>query len=177
MTGAGDIEKCERRERGLSRLATAAPSLGVYKQHVMETLTKKDHEDPEYRQFYLTHFKGGSPANHDIVYPTAVDAVRAVREQGGIPVLAHPGQMNSWESLPELVAAGLLGIEAFHPDHSAADEVHALDEAKRFDLLVTGGSDYHGKYGASPSLGTAWVAPDVAGPCVAELFERETHLG
>lgn len=158
-------------------IATAAPSLGVYKQHVMETLTHKDHEDPEYRQFYLRHFKGDSPANHDIVYPTATDAVRAVREQGGLPVLAHPGQMNSWESLPELVAAGLCGIEAFHPDHTGADEVHALDEAKHFNLFVTGGSDYHGKYGASPSLGTAWVAPDVAGPCVAELFERETHLG
>ena len=50
-------------------VATAGASLGVYKQHVMEALTHRHHEDPDYQFFYQCQFKGESPANHDIVYP------------------------------------------------------------------------------------------------------------
>lgn len=158
-------------------VATAAPSLGVYKQHVMESLTHRHHEDPDYRFFYQCQFKGKSPANHDIPYPTAADAVRAICEQGGIAVLAHPGQMNSWESIPELVDAGLAGIEAFHPDHGPMEVALAFEAAERHGLFVTGGSDFHGKYGASASLGAAYVMPEEAGPRVDELFAREGSLG
>ena len=157
-------------------VATAGASLGVYKQHVMEALTHRHHEDPDYQFFYQCQFKGESPANHDIVYPAAADAVRAICEQGGVAVLAHPGQMNSWASLPELVAAGLAGIEAYHPDHGPVDTSLAFEAAARYGLFVTGGSDYHGKYGAPASLGEACVMPDEAGPRVEELFAREARL-
>lgn len=155
---------------------TAGQSLGVYKQHVMESLTHRHHEDPDYQFFYQCQFKGESPANHDIRYPAAADAVRAVREQGGVPVLAHPGQMNSWASLPELVQAGLLGIEAYHPDHGAVEEELAFEAAARYGLFVTGGSDYHGKYGAPAALGEAFVMPEEAGEAVEQLFRREREL-
>lgn len=157
-------------------VATAGASLGVYKQHVMEALTHRHHEDPDYRFFYQCQFKGESPANHDIVYPAAADAVRAICEQGGVAVLAHPGQMNSWASLPELVDAGLSGIEAYHPDHGPADTTLAFEAACRYGLFVTGGSDYHGKYGAPASLGEAFVMPEEAGSRVQELFAREARL-
>ena len=155
---------------------TAGASKGVYKQHLMESLTHRHHNDPDYRFFYQCQLKGDSPANHDIVYPAAPDAVRAVREQGGVAVLAHPGQMNSWGAIPELVAAGLQGIETFHPDHGPVDEELAFEAAARHGLFVTGGSDFHGKYGAPASVGAAFVMPEEAGAAVEELFARETSL-
>ena len=157
-------------------VSCAAPSFGVYKQHVMEALTGRHHEDPDYRFFYQCRFKGDSPANHDIRYPDPVAAVRAICEQGGVAVLAHPGQMNSWASVPDLVAAGLSGIETFHPDHDAVAEQLAFEVAAKHGLFVTGGSDYHGKYGASAAMGQAFVIPEEAGARVEELFAREARL-
>ncbi len=128
----------------------ARASTGIYKQHIMEALTRRPHTDPDYQFCYQCWFKGDSPANRTVEYPTAVEAVRAIREQGGMPVLAHPGQTKSWAIVPELVGAGLMGIEAFHPDHGPVEEGLAFELAERLGLFVTGGSDYHGKYGSSP---------------------------
>ncbi len=155
---------------------TVGQGTAVYKQHVMEALTRLPYTDPDYQSCYRSWFKGESPANHDITYPSAVDAVRAICEQGGVPVLAHPGQTDSWALVPELAKAGLLGIEAYHPDHGAAEERLAREAAERFGLFVTGGSDYHGKYGAAPALGTAFVRPEEAGQRVDALFEAEAAL-
>lgn len=157
-------------------LDVAGPSTAVYKQHIMEALTRRPHADPDYRFCYQCWFKGDSPANHDIDYPTPTEAVRAIREQGGVPVLAHPGQTKSWAIVPELVGAGLMGIEAFHPDHGEVEQSLAFEIAERFGLFVTGGSDYHGKYGNSPALGTCFVCPEEAGGMVEALFAREAGL-
>lgn len=154
----------------------ARASTGIYKQHIMEALTRRPHTDPDYQFCYQCWFKGDSPANRTIEYPTAVEAVRAIREQGGVPVLAHPGQTKSWAIVPELVGAGLMGIEAFHPDHGPIEEGLAFELAERLGLFVTGGSDYHGKYGSSPALGTSFVCPEEAGSKVEGLFASEASL-
>ena len=157
-------------------VAVAGQSTGVYKQHIMEALTHRPYTDPDYQFAYWCNLKGESPANHDITYPVATDAVRAIREQGGVPVLAHPGQMDSWDYVGELVAAGLEGIEAFHPDHDEADEDRAFELAREHGLFVTGGSDFHGRFGKPEAPGCRFVAPEEAGERVAELFEREQGL-
>jgi predicted metal-dependent phosphoesterase TrpH len=67
-----------------------------------------------------------------------------------VPVLAHPGLANRDELIPELVEAGLMGIEAFYPEHSAGQITAYREMCKRLDLIATGGSDFHG-----PSVGGA----------------------
>lgn len=157
-------------------IQVARDSTGVYKQHVMEALTHLPYHDGEYQWFYQRLFKGSGVAAHDIGYPTAVDAVRAIVGQGGTAVLAHPGQMDSWSALPRLVDAGLAGIEAFHPDHAQADVDRALATAREFGLFVTGGSDYHGRYGAPAHVGVCFVTPAEAGEAIDALFAREATL-
>ncbi len=75
---------------------------------------------------------------------TPVDAVAVIRAAGGLAVLAHPGWAQRDEMIPELVAAGLDGIEVYYPDHTPAlvDRYAAL--ARRYGLLMTGGTDFHG---------------------------------
>ena len=102
--------------------------------------------------------------------------MRAIREQGGVPVLAHPGQMDSWSIIPDLVEAGLMGIEVYHPDHDAGDERRAREAAAHHGLMMTGGSDYHGRYGGPAGMGACFIEPDEAGSVVADLFAREAGL-
>lgn len=81
--------------------------------------------------------------------PEPAEAVQWIRAAGGVPVLAHPTWVIlSGEELFRLVRtlkeAGLLGIEAFYSTHKPQQTSEYLDLARRLDLLVTGGSDFHG---------------------------------
>lgn len=53
-------------------------------------------------------------------------------------MLAHPQQMNSWDAVPALVAAGLMGIEAFHPDNDDAASARCFELARRFGHYMYG---------------------------------------
>ena len=77
----------------------------------------------------------------------APEAVELIRAAGGIPVLAHPGRMETLKVIRSLVHFGLGGIEAFYPSHSESEIKKFLQIANRFGLIVTGGSDYHGARG------------------------------
>lgn len=138
-----------------NRLSSA--STCAYKQHIMAALIDEPYGTPAYKALYNALFKGGGIADRDIEYVDARDAVRAIVSDGGLPVLAHPGQMDSWDVVSELVSCGLAGIEKYHHDHDAADEAHAQDLAERFGLFVTGGSDYHGVFGKPKHLGERWI--------------------
>lgn len=77
-------------------------------------------------------------------------AIHLIREAGGIPILAHPPLYKlSPDALEELVATlskqGLLGIEAIYSTYNRADESQMRLLAKRYQLAISGGSDFHGK--------------------------------
>ena len=104
------------------------------------------------REVFDRYLADGGPADAP---KHAVDPVRAVellRGAGGVVVLAHPalfGARDGGEEIPEatlgdMVDAGLAGVEARHPAHTAAavDRWSAL--ARRYGLVVTAGSDHHG---------------------------------
>lgn len=156
--------------------AAASASGSVFKQHLMWALTGLPYTDAGYQAFYREHFKNGGIADRDIVYPDALDAVRAIREQGGTPVLAHPGQTDSWGLVDELARAGLQGIEAHHPDHTPADTARARAAAERCGLFVTGGSDFHGAFGRPSALGVCRIGAEEAGAAIPLLFAREAAL-
>ncbi len=79
------------------------------------------------------------------------EAVRAVREAGGVAVFAHPratsrGRVVPDRMIPELADAGLFGLEADHEDHTPAERAHVRALAERLGLVVTGSSDFHGTH-------------------------------
>ena len=76
------------------------------------------------------------------VAPEAVVAI--IHAAGGLASLAHPGVTRRDEYLEAWAAAGLDAIEAYHSDHSPADQERYLERARALGLLVTGGSDFHG---------------------------------
>lgn len=130
----------------------------IYKQHMMHALTDAPFQSEQYQSLYRSLFKGDGIASGDITYVCAIDAVEAIVKDDGIAVLAHPGQLDSFELVPTLVSHGLRGIERNHFDHTPA-HVERVDElARTYHLVMTGGSDYHGIYGKGVSLGK-WVSP------------------
>jgi 3',5'-nucleoside bisphosphate phosphatase len=81
---------------------------------------------------------------------TIQDVITAIRRSGGVPVLAHPILVrcnDNWLTeveMARLVEMGLQGIEVYHFRMNDSAQLHFLELAKRFDLVVTGGSDEHG---------------------------------
>lgn len=75
---------------------------------------------------------------------TPTEAIAAIRKANGIPVIAHPGLVKTRLPFDDLIASGLLGIEAYYPTHNAETITHCLAIASSYGLVVTGGSDSHG---------------------------------
>ena len=97
------------------------------------------------------------------------EAIGLARESGGVPVLAHPhtlGINRSHEMADVLVrlrSAGLVGLEATYGAYHRHEREGYADLARRFGLIVSGGSDYHGSYKPGLELGTGYgdlVVPD-----------------
>ena len=88
--------------------------------------------------------------------PTFAEGVKWIRGAGGISSLAHPVRVKGDVPalMPELCEMGLMAIEAYHSDHTPADTALYLDLARRHNLRVTGGSDFHGAVKPDVSLGT-----------------------
>ena len=88
--------------------------------------------------------------------PQFAEGVDKIRQAGGIASLAHPVRVNGNVPvlMPELCAAGMNAIEAYHSDHGAEDTALYLELAGKYGLLVTGGSDFHGEVKPGVRLGT-----------------------
>lgn len=126
----------------------------IYKQHIMNVLTDSPYDSIHYQNLYKRLFKGEGVASGDIVYADAFDAVRAIKADGGTAVIAHPGQLDSYDLIPELIEAGLDGIERNHPDHTESDHQKVERLSDQYNLIMTGGSDYHGHYGPPTQIGS-----------------------
>ncbi|WP_339226243.1 PHP domain-containing protein [Oceanobacillus sp. FSL K6-2867] len=142
-------------------IEAAKPSETVYKQHVMQQLTNASFSSAAYQSLYRKLFKGDGPAAGDIEYADAFDAVHAVVADGGVAVVAHPGQLDSYDLIPELAEIGLAGIERNHMDHDEQDVLMVEALAERYQLLMTGGTDYHGSFGTHIQVGdiTSQISP------------------
>ncbi len=98
--------------------------------------------------------KKGKPAWVPKAKLTAAEAIELIHEACGLAVIAHPGLYHRDEVIPPLVEAGLDGIECFYTRHSTSMTEHYLMLAEKYDLLVTGGSDCHGKNKGRPLIGS-----------------------
>jgi predicted metal-dependent phosphoesterase TrpH len=87
----------------------------------------------------------GRPAYEPVNALTTTEALRIIREAGGVAVMAHPGRTGVDHMIPKLVAEGLSGIEAYHSSHSKTVAESYRRLADSMGLLVTGGSDCHGR--------------------------------
>jgi 3',5'-nucleoside bisphosphate phosphatase len=142
-------------------LAEVAEMVGagqIGRPHIARVMLKKGyaHSIDEAFDRYLGN---GKPAYVDKYRISCRRALGIIRGAGGIPVLAHPyllgiKQASELENLiVALKKSGLAGIEVFYPEHPPQATAFYKELAERHDLLITGGTDFHGSLKPEIQLG------------------------
>ena len=123
----------------------------------------------------------GRPAYVERERMSPRDTIRALRDGGILAVLAHPVQLACDNRaqletiLRSLIGLGLNGIEVYHSDHTPEQTRQYLDLARKYDLAVTGGSDFHGAAKPDVKMGRPRVPLSVvrAHPAAAGLLKGQ----
>lgn len=129
-------------------------------------------------EYFEKYFGLGRPAYVTTEFVAIPEAVAAIKAAGGVPVLAHPGLYRGdggekdkklalqADFFPELLAFGIEGVEVFANYHTPEETTYFLEACRRHNLLVTGGSDYHGDFAGrilgEPQLDEAYLPPLLA---------------
>ena len=140
-----------------SILRYSAGSKAIYKCHIMHALMDYGYTTELYGSVYDEIFDANEGLCAEQVrseadfYPDVKFVLTLIKASGGIPVMAHPKVFDSLDLLEELAAEKLIdGAEVYHSsaDEKYRREISALCE--RYNLIRTGGSDFHGFYNHYP---------------------------
>jgi len=134
--------------------------------HIAEVLVRKGYVKST-KEAFDRYLSEGKPAYVSRELPDSREAISWIHEAGGVPVLAHPQwtQLKGQELLTmcrTLQECGLMGIEVFYSTHTRRQTSEYLELARTVDLLITGGSDFHGT--AKPGIGVGKGRGDLKVP-------------
>ena len=127
--------------------------------HVAAALVRKGHVG-HLQEAFDRYIGSGRPAYVPRYKLSPFEAVAAILAAGGCPVLAHPGLGVGDRIIHQLAERGLVGLEAWHSQHTPSNTRRALRLAEELGLLVTGGTDSHGPGGSHPVEVGAIDVPD-----------------
>ena len=121
-------------------------SMAPGRPHIASALKKAGHVN-SHNEAFDRFLKDDGPAYEPYEKFTAQEGIELLLSCGAVPVWAHPyifrgGTVET--ILPVLIEAGLMGIEVYHPTHSVSQTRKLEEYRQKYDLLMTGGSDYHG---------------------------------
>ena len=144
----------------LDRVMEIAKGGSLGRPHLAQALFEAGHVR-SYDSAFDTLIAKESPAYVSRVGLTPLEAVQLVVAHGGVPSLAHPFTVVGLDRLmPELAAAGLAGIETYYGSHPPTMTARCLEIARQYDLVPTGGSDFHGRGDHGAPLGGTFVPPE-----------------
>ena len=125
------------------RVQELAQGGSIGRPHIAKALLDKSYVSSE-KQAFDKYIGRNGPAYVEREKLLPVEAVRLVVEAKGLPVLAHPANIDNLDNLlTVLKAAGLVGIEVYYGEYSPDTVDAMLKVAHRYDLIPTGGTDYH----------------------------------
>ncbi len=126
------------------RVQEIAGGGSVGRPHIAQAMLEKGYIS-SIKEAFTDYISRDGPAYAEREKMTPAEAVAMILQAKGLPVLAHPFTTNDPEAMiVELKKAGLVGIEAYY-DGYTADKVNQLvDLANKYNVIATGGSDYHG---------------------------------
>lgn len=126
----------------------AKDAKAIHKQHLMRAMVEMGYATTIYGELFNELFASGKGRIAvSIRYPDIREVAQAVRQAGGIAVLAHPGLYHGLDLLYELAKDELIdGAELYHPRNGTENLPKIAQIIEDFSLLKTGGSDFHGMY-------------------------------
>lgn len=153
-------------------LASAKGNVG--RPHVAQMLLKHKYVS-NFNQAFQKYLGRDSPGFVDVDRVSAEHAIDLIHEAGGISVIAHPGIEKLDGRLSTLKEMGLDGVEVNHPAHKGSTKTALKAQAKRLGLLVSGGSDSHGRHSAC-KLGDLGITVDELEQLRASANKRRSRL-
>jgi predicted metal-dependent phosphoesterase TrpH len=155
-------------------LAARAGKGSAGRPHIAALMMDKEYV-PDIASAFDLWLSRGRPAYVPRVKLNAETAIGLALESGGVPILAHPHTLGINRAEPmsrlldELKGQGLVGIEAIYSSYHRHEREGYTDLARRFGLIPSGGSDYHGAYKPGLELGVGYGDLHVAESVVEEL--------
>jgi len=158
-------ERVERVEKMLSLLRDAGIELdsslidkpvnagSVGRLHVARAMVRQGFVS-DTKEAFRKYIGRGRPAYVPRSHISPGQSCRVIRQARGIPVLAHPSLLHGDKLIKALVSEGIMGIEAFYSKATPEVSGHYCRVAKKYGLIVTGGSDCHQNEGEGRLLGT-----------------------
>lgn len=112
-----------------------------------------------FNEAFMRYIGDGGPAFVEQDFPSPQAAIEAIHQGGGVAVWAHPPLNLAEELMPSFVEWGLDGVECNRPNLSPGEVDHLRRLAELHQLMITGGSDWHGPR-RNFELGTFWLKPE-----------------
>jgi len=127
------------------------------------------------KEAFTKYIARGGPAYVNREKLTPVEAVVAILEANGLPFLAHPGDLDDAERLiRELKRDGLVGIEVYYGTYPPRKIARLESLAKKYDLIASGGSDYHG---LDSTIGAEMGCQDIPKASLERLISLGSQKG
>ncbi|WP_343248320.1 PHP domain-containing protein [Diplocloster hominis] len=136
--------------------AYAADSSAIFEPHIMQGIANLGYTNAIYGPLMDELIGKKGKCYVPIEYPDIYDVIDIMHDAGGLVVIAHPGQFRSIPLVRQLAASRRIeGIECYHYRNTEEDTRELLKIARANDLIITGGTDFHGMNSRQPyPLGT-----------------------
>src|SRR5512136_804298 len=126
------------------RVQEIAGSGSVGRPHIAEAILEKGYVRSQ-KEAFARYIARDGPAYVEREKMTPEEVVELIVRVGGLPVLAHPNEVNDLEQLiPRLQRVGLMGMEVYYNNYTPKTTQYLASLAHKHALIATGGSDYHG---------------------------------
>ena len=169
------------KEKGMhiewERVQEIAGSGSIGRPHIAQALLEKGYI-ASLKEAFIKYISRNGPAYVEREKMTVVEVVELILRSNGLPVLAHPLTVSDFETVVvELKAAGLVGIEAYYNGYTDGEIDRLVSLANKYNLIATGGSDYHGLDASTETMiGGVNVPMESAEQLIALAEQRELKL-
>ncbi len=150
------------------RVQEIAGSGSIGRPHIAQALLEKGYIT-SFKEAFTKYIGFKGPAYVERQKITPAEAVALITRAGGLPVLAHPFTVNNpGAMIAKLKTAGLVGLEVYYNSYTEDEKDSLAQLAKKYDLIATGGSDYHGlDDSAETMIGGTYVPEESAEQLIA----------
>ena len=127
-------------------------SQSIYECHIMQALAEMGYTNTICGELMYELMSRKGSCYVPTKYCDVRETLRIIKDCGGKAVLAHPEEYDSIDLAVELAENNLIqGVEVFHPRNSQSTREKLLEIAKKYKLIITGGSDFHGQFSKKPN--------------------------
>jgi predicted metal-dependent phosphoesterase TrpH len=158
------------------RVKEIAGDSSIGRPHIAQALMEKGYVT-SFKEAFSEYLGHGRPAYVERDKMTPKEAVELIIKAKGLAVLAHPLTLPDPEALTaELKADGLVGLEAYYNGYTPEEVSRLLALAAKHELIVTGGSDYHGIEDTETAIGDSGLPVEAVEKLIALAEKRNPKL-